>query len=1054
MILKPEFQQKSFCITIFFLLVFSTAYSQITPKALSINRKNWCGTMIAIDQAVRKNPGIIDKWKKKGEEEYQKFLQRKAAMRGALGPDTLVIPIVFHLVDDAEHLAWVTDREIYDQVEILNQAYNGEKVLGFQNVIPSGIFSRKGSIPIRFVLARRAPDGTLTSGIERRVNTTPDRVSIKSTAAGGLDAWDTDKYLNVWVGTFSGGDDGLLGVGTFPFIDTEGPQGVVIGIATIPYTSNVSRSYYPSYSEGGTLVHELGHFFYLFHTFGDSYVCNNNDFRIQSGWPLPAGDGPEGDDTPEEKADSTGNADFGNPSMNYSDGCTTFSGGEMYGSFMNYFDDRALFMFSNGQTNRVAGCIQYYRTDLPNSIGAVPPASVTDAYVVSVSPYGSPERRTFAMNNVPLIVKIRNYGSTTLNNVMVTALIDGAVKLQQIVTLNLLPGNDSDVSLGNINAVAGSHMITVYTSNPNGVADAFTNNDTLQSFVGILGGSINAPFTEKFSNSSFPPAGWMIWNPNNNETWSYNSTSGYSTAGSVTMQNFSANNIGQLDDMVMPPVNIGTADSSVLSFRYAYAVYDEKDVSVWDGLEIYLSNDGGATYKMIYKKTGDFLRSVLGNMTTSFSAPPSSPGSWGFENINLTPYINPGKNFLIKFRGLNAFGNNLYLDDISVSAFVSFHRDVQMTSIANIPQYICGSMPVPSVTFRSNGKDPLTSLKINYQIAGQALNTQQWNGTLTQNNSITLNLPALQNQAPGAYQLIVYTSDPNGLPDEAPQNDTMKMMFYVMGHATNPVTEGFDGSTFPPDQWVLQQNGNGHSWQRTTAASTTGSASSEVNNFNFDMLGNPDNLISPIIGGNAGFDSLFVSFDYAYAPGSDYPGFPGSLEDSLQVNVSTDCGQTMVNIFNQFGNQLITATNPTAWKNTSFVPGQGDWKNVSVYLTPLIGSSDFQVFFTSKGNNRNNLYLDNVKVYGIIVPELLKKQGYLFYPSPFRNQFIIRNFEQPTGLQNVQIYNNLGQLIWQQGYTGNAQKMIFVNAAGWPSGVYIVKMNFTDKHIVDRVVKQ
>lgn len=1009
--------------------------------------------MDAMEEAIQRDPGVLDRWKKKGEELYQAYLKRNALMRGVTA-DTLVIPVVFHLVDDATKLAGIPDRSIYDQVEILNIAYNGVKVNAYSKVIPGSIYSRKGNIPIRFVLARRAPDGSLTSGIERRANTTPDRVSIKSTASGGLDAWDTNKYLNIWVGTFTGGDDGLLGIATFPFTDTEGPQGVVVGISTMPYTSGISRSYYPSYAEGATLVHEIGHFFYLYHTFGDSYVCNNNDFRIEPGWPLPFGAGPEGDDTPEEKADNMGNAHYGNPSMSYTDGCTSFPGGEMYGSFMNYFDDRALFMFSDGHRKRVVGCIQLYRSTLAGSLGAVAPTPVNDAYVVAVTPYGSPERRAYFLNNVPLTAQIRNYGNTLLTNVTVTARIDGVVTYQQVINVNLQPGTDAFVLLGNINAPAGSHTMDIFTSNPNGVADAFPSNDTLQSFIAINNNAINAPFTEGFDNAAFPPAGWLIWNPNNNGTWSYNATSGYTAAGSVSMQNFSMNAVGQLDELVMPPVSVGAADSSVLSFRYAYAVYDNRDVSEWDGLEIYLSNNDGVTYQLIYKKTGNDLKTVPGKLTTAFTAPPSSPDSWGLQQVNLTPYLIPGKQLLIKFRGVNAYGNNLYLDDIGVSAVSPLNRDVEVTSINNIPAYVCGNLPTGTVTFRTNGKDPLSSLKLNYQINGGVVSTFNWTGTLTTNNSATVSLPALPNLTPGSYKLTVYSSSPNGLADQSPTNDTLSMMFYVIGNATIPFSESFEGTTFPPAQWVLQQNGNGHSWERTTTSSSNGTSAAVIKNFLYNMNGRSDILISPKISSNTNYDSLFVSFDYAYAPGANYPGTFGNPEDTLEVKITTDCGQTFTTIFKSYGNDLVTVADPAQKMTSSFIAGSGDWKSVKVYLTPIVTNTPFQVFFSARGNNRNNLYLDNILAYGIIVPPLLKEKGYLFYPSPFRDQLIIRNFNDPTNLKSVRIYNSIGQLIWHQDYNGNAYRQMLVNTAAWPSGVYTVKMDFSDRKVVDRVVKQ
>ncbi len=235
------------------LFIFSAAsFAQIALTPLDAKNAVRCATMQKLNEAIKKDPSLVEKWKLEGERQYKAYEQRKASERGTEAA-AIVIPVVFHLIDSAAAQAWITDRDIYEQVELLNQAYSGRKADLYKNVIPAEIYSRVGRIPVRFELARRTPSGALTSGIERRVNTTPDRIGIKSTASGGLDAWDPTKYLNVWCGTFTGGDDGLLGIATFPFTTTEGPQGVVISIATLPYTSNTSRSYYPAYAEGATL---------------------------------------------------------------------------------------------------------------------------------------------------------------------------------------------------------------------------------------------------------------------------------------------------------------------------------------------------------------------------------------------------------------------------------------------------------------------------------------------------------------------------------------------------------------------------------------------------------------------------------------------------------------------------------------------------------------------------------------------------------------------------------------------------------------------------------
>lgn len=1052
---KHLYLQKRLLILVFISIISHALVAQkiTTPQALNPEYIDRCSAIEAINEAIKNNPNITEIWRRKGQVLYQKYLQRRSLLRDREAPSTIVIPIVFHLVDAAEKLSWITDRDIYEQVEILNKTYAGLKADEYQQVIPPPMYARNGNVPIKFVLARQAPDGSLTSGIERRVHTTPGRKDIKSYATGGLDAWDDSLYLNVWAGTFSGEDNGLLGIATFPFVDTEGPQGAVINIATIPYFSNVSRFYYPAYSEGATLVHELGHYFYLWHTFGDSYECNNNDFRIQPGWPLPPGAGPEGDDTPEEKADSEGNAHYGNPSNDYSDGCTANSWGEMYSSFMNYFDDRAMFIFTEGHKKRILGCIELYRPGLITSPGKTPPVPVNDAYVVSISPRGIPERRADIQEGIPIIATLRNYGNTLLTGVTLTARLDASELYNETLTLQLAPGEDTLLHLGTLSGATGDHLLSVFSSAPNGVADDFPENDPVISYVNINSNIISAPFEENFSDSIFPPSGWLIWNPNENDTWQYSTESGFNAAGSATIQNYDYNGGGQLDELITPVIDPGAADSSLLTFNVAYATYDDRDVSLWDGLEIYVSNDMGANYHLVYKKSGNNLSTVSGDYTAPFKATPDSTASWRKDTVNLSPYLAAGKKLLLKFRGVNAYGNNIYLDDIHVSARVSLNRDVKALHVLNMPEYICGSMPTPSLSFRNVGKDVLTSLNISYSINGDNQNVVPWTGSLVQNDSAIAELPQLASLSPGTYLLKVFTSDLNGLNDEYTANDTATFRFFVFGEKPSPIFVGFEEAVFPPAGWVVQPGSDLPSWQRTTVAADSGVGSMVILNFETDHKGLSDNFISPVITDNGSYDSLFVSFDYAHAPGLNFPAPTRNPVDTLEVQVSMDCGQSFITIWKQWGSELNTSTNSSAASQTSFVPQDDEWKHIKIPMYPITGESNFQLFFRASGNNRNNLYLDDIRVYGVVVPQALKDQGYLLYPNPFHSQLLIRNYEQPDDLKSVQIYSSIGQLVWQRNFDGNAYKIIYADLAYLASGVYTVKMTFEDRVVVDRVIK-
>lgn len=1014
------------------------AFSQ--SKTLDPRDAHRCRTNEHIVNALKLDPTLREKWRLEGKKMQLKNLSHPQSKLSTSAE--IVIPVVFHIVDNAANQKWITDRDIYTQLELLNEAYGGKKVWKYKNVIPKEMLNLLGSMSVKFVLARRNPAGQLTSGIERRVFKTPSYINIKNKNKGGIDPWDVSKYINIWVGTFSGADEGLLGIATPPFYTSDGPQGMVIGSATLPYTTNVLRNYYASYNEGATLIHELGHYFYLWHTFGDQTVCNNDDFWVQPGWELPNGAGPEGDDTPEER--DGGNAIFGNPSMNYSDGCTTLSYGEMYGSFMNYFDDRALFMFSKGHIRRVEGCIQLYRPGLVNSIGAIAPVTVSDAYLVKVSPYGSPIERQYVDLNSPLTALVRNGGTETLQSVTLSYQINnGPFQSTTFQNLNLAPLKDTLLNLGNLNAPIGQHTVTVFSSQPNGNSDDFKHNDTLQSFLSISNATVTAPFMENFSGT-FPPAKWQIGNPQNNTTWEKSTTSGFQQAGAASVLGYSYTGFGELNELITPVIDFGMADSSLLSFKVAYAVTDNVDVSVWEGLEVYTSADDGIHYDLVYKKTGKHLATV-GVQKTSFSAPPSNPERWREEQINLTPYLLQNKKLRIQFRHTNANGNNLYLDDINVSAFAKLHRDALPVAFVDLPEFVCGATQ-PKIIFSTNGQDPLTQLKINYQVDNGNVQTKIWSGNLNILGKDTVALSSFPTLSPGAHQIVLYTSEPNGLNDQNVHNDTIRKSFYVLGETNIPVSEGFEGSQFPPTNWGISL-GQNVQWERTTTAAATGVASMFVRNFNDDK-NSINALMSPKIKANPVYDSVFVSFDYAY--GTSLVSPTGS--DTLEVVATTDCGKTKISLWKKWGADLQTITG--GWGNTPFVPGKNDWRNINLYLTGIVGNNDFQISIISKGNNQNNIYADNISVYGKIVPEKLKKQGYLVYPSPFHNQLILRHYQQPTNLQRAEIYNFAGQKIWSMQLNGVASKEIYVDTRVFPSGVYTVRLVYTDNTISERVVKQ
>ena len=362
--------------------------------------------------------------------------------------------------------------------------------------------------------------------------------------------------------------------------------------------------------------------------------------------------------------------------------------------------------------------------------------------------------------------------------------------------------------------------------------------------------------------------------------------------------------------------------------------------------------------------------------------------------------------------------------------------------------YVCEDKITPGLTFESDGSDNLTSLKINYKIDNGNVASVNWTGTLTQGKEASLTLPSIPAQAPGAHTLTIFTSEPNGLNDLNVINDTIRQTFYTMGREVSPTAVDFEKVTFPPSQWVVANFDNDITWERTTSASASGLGSMRIPNFQTAVSGTKDQFISPIISGNELYDSVFVAFDYAY----DTAALKATNLDTLEIAITLDCGKSFISVWKQWGAQLQNAEG-TSNAGSAYIPKQGDWKNIKIPLFPLTGNNNFQVFFTFKGNRQNDLYIDNINIYGVTVPPRLKKQGYLIYPNPFTDQFIIRNYEEPVGFKSAALFNTAGQRVWMQVFDGKAQKEVYVNGSRLPKGVYTLKLFYDDKTVVEKIVK-
>lgn len=254
------------------------------------------------------------------------------------------IPVVVHvLFNNAEDN--ISDEQVATQLAVLNEDFSQQN--SDVDKVPQPFQPAVGNPELQFFLADQDPNGAATDGITR----TPTDVvefavddSMKAAATGGVDPWDTARYLNIWVCRMGGG---ILGYAQFPG-GAPTTDGVVI--LTSAFGRNGSTA--APFNLGRTTTHEVGHYLNLSHIWGEARVptCDDTDFV---------------GDTPNQLGPN-----FNKPAFPTSTCQDNLPNGDMYMNYMDYVDDDTMYMFTSEQVARMHAALEFSRAQLGSGLAS------------------------------------------------------------------------------------------------------------------------------------------------------------------------------------------------------------------------------------------------------------------------------------------------------------------------------------------------------------------------------------------------------------------------------------------------------------------------------------------------------------------------------------------------------------------------------------------------------------------------------------------------------------------------------------------------------------
>ena len=339
---------------------------------------------------------------------------------------------------------------------------------------------------------------------------------------------------------------------------------------------------------------------------------------------------------------------------------------------------------------------------------------------------------TTSCSNFNLSVTLQNNGTTALTSATISVTgIPSPITYNW--TGNLSTYGVAQVNLGTVNLTNSATATITITSTDNNSTNS-TLTQQLSYIDPTVATAVNA--TEGFANTAFPYSNWQLLNPDSDITWEHSTTLG----GMMGINTFNYSATGELDHFITQAFNLTGQSNPSLLFKVANRRYN---ATYFDKLDVSVSTSCNGPFTQVFTKQGTALATGA-DQTAEFT--PASASDFRQECVSLANYANAASLF-VRFTNDNKYGNNIYIDDISISSLACTSGLEEMEQVS-FEVYPNPATDVINIAFNAKTADYVVSLM---DLQGRVVSTMNLNNA---SGSQTLTF-GTENLAKGSYVVVV-----------------------------------------------------------------------------------------------------------------------------------------------------------------------------------------------------------------------------------------------------------------------------------------------------------